>query len=187
MTDDLGQLEHEDEPVASGVYLQTCHTRGSETRIRKVSRLFVVAYIALIPSSTMITFMTSAFWHGIAGGYYLAFAFAGFVQTAMRLMRAHVRPLFLGSPTQKRVYDATGILVSVIVLNYAASPFMLLSIRDSLRTWAALGWYGQVLVFSALAFFWAGGARALGTAKTVRKDAKAEAKAEVKPAAMKEL
>jgi lysophospholipid acyltransferase len=131
----------------------------------------------------MITFMTSAFWHGIAGGYYLAFFFAGFVQTAMRLMRSHVRPLFLGSPVQKRMYDIGGILVSVLVLNYAASPFMLLSIRDSLRTWAALGWYGQVLVFSALVFFWTGGAHVLGTAKPVKKENKAEAK----PAVVKEL
>jgi lysophospholipid acyltransferase len=152
----------------------------------------------------MITFLTSAFWHGIAGGYYLAFAFAGFIQTAMKLMRSHVRPLFLQAPSAtaqpgpngkppapaptalKPLYDAASIVVSILVLNYTASPFMLLSIKDSLRCWAALGWYGNVLVFGALAFFWSGGARLLGTAKPERKAIEKQTKGDVKPAAMKE-
>jgi lysophospholipid acyltransferase len=135
--------------------------------------------------STMITFLTSAFWHGIAGGYYIAFAFAGFIQIAMRLCRSNFRPLFLTVPpspaftagtkdtpasyrvTQaqptalKPVYDVASIFVSVLVLNYTAAPFMLLSIKDSLLVWGRLGWYGQVLVFGALAFFWSGGGRLL--------------------------
>jgi lysophospholipid acyltransferase len=155
----------------------------------------------------MITFMTSAFWHGIAGGYYLAFAFAGFIQTAMRLMRTNVRPLFLVLPPSsaylnadgtprvpppqptpgplKPVYDMASILVSVLVLNYTAAPFMLLSINDSLRCWRVLGWYGNVLVFGVLAFFWLGGKKLLGTRKGgPPKEMKREAKGETKPAAV---
>jgi lysophospholipid acyltransferase len=132
----------------------------------------------------MITFLTSAFWHGVAGGYYLAFAFGGFVQTAMRLCRSNFRPLFLTTSTSttpvsnatangsgksaapqlsptplKPLYDAASILVSVLVLNFTAAPFMLLTIKDSFRCWSRLGWYGAVLVFGSLAFFWSGGGR----------------------------
>ncbi|TFY80409.1 hypothetical protein EWM64_g3598 [Hericium alpestre] len=45
--------------------------------------------------SSMITFATSAFWHGVAPGYYLTFILGGFVQTAGRLCRANLRPLVL--------------------------------------------------------------------------------------------
>ena len=41
--------------------------------------------------------------------------------------------------------------------NYAAMPFMLLSTKDSLKGWSAVGWYGFVIVFGALAFFYGGG------------------------------
>jgi lysophospholipid acyltransferase len=42
--------------------------------------------------SSMITFATSAFWHGIAGGYYLTFFLGGFITTAARLARAKYVP-----------------------------------------------------------------------------------------------
>jgi lysophospholipid acyltransferase len=128
----------------------------------------------------MITFGTSAFWHGVAGGYYLAFFYAGFVQTVMRQCRAHLRPLFLvpapaaapGAKPEVRptalkpLYDVAGVVVSVSLLNYSAAPFMLLSIRDSLAAWGRLGWYGHWLIGVPLVFFWAGGARLLPRTQT---------------------
>lgn len=38
---------------------------------------------------------------------------------------------------------------------------MLLSIRDSLEAWRALGWYGFYIIFGGLIFFYAGGGKAL--------------------------
>lgn len=124
--------------------------------------------------SSMITFLTSAFWHGIAGGYYLAFVFAGFVQTVARLCRSHIRPLFLpttyvatrGAPPPpqtlpKRMYDLVGTICCVLLLNYQAAPFMLLTVRDSLLGWSRLGWYGHIMVGSALLFFYGGGIKIL--------------------------
>ncbi|KAG6328886.1 hypothetical protein ID866_10203 [Astraeus odoratus] len=116
--------------------------------------------------SSMLTFLTSAFWHGIAPGYYLTFLFGGFITTAARLCRAGFRPLVLPPPgapptTVKRVYDLLGTLASITLLNYVAAPFMLLTLRDSLEGWRRIGWYGFWMVGSALTFFYAGGSKYL--------------------------
>ncbi|KAH8113294.1 MBOAT-domain-containing protein [Phellopilus nigrolimitatus] len=123
--------------------------------------------------SSMLTFGTSAFWHGIAGGYYIAFFFGGFVQTVGRLCRANLRPLLLPPNVgkngkdlpppslAKRVYDILSVLLAVGITNYTAMPFMLLDVRDSLKGWAIVGWYGHVIIGVALAFFYLGGSQYL--------------------------
>ncbi|KAH9938493.1 MBOAT, membrane-bound O-acyltransferase family-domain-containing protein [Fomitopsis serialis] len=73
--------------------------------------------------SSMLTFTTSAIWHGVQGGYYLTFAFGGFIQTAQRLCRRHIRPLIL--PATYRAYDLRARCL-ILVLNYTVIPFMLL-------------------------------------------------------------
>ncbi|KZT72694.1 MBOAT-domain-containing protein [Daedalea quercina L-15889] len=134
--------------------------------------------------SSMLTFATSAIWHGVQGGYYLTFAFGGFIQTAQRLCRRHIRPLFLpatyvtekGAPpppqnTIKRVYDIAGTFISILILNYTVIPFMLLDVRHSLAGWANLRWYGHWVVGGTLVFFYAGGTGLLKglQAKRIRK------------------
>ncbi|KAK0242261.1 endoplasmic reticulum protein [Armillaria nabsnona] len=121
-------------------------------------------------ASSMITFATSAFWHGVAGGYYLTFILGGFITTAGRLARANVRPLVMPAEGQspsiaKRLYDLAGTIATVMMVNYVAVPFMLLTIKDSLVAWYRLAFYGHVLIFSALGFFYAGGARMLRAKK----------------------
>lgn len=109
--------------------------------------------------------------HGVAGGYYLAFFFGGFIQTAGRLCRSNLRPLLLPADYNpktsgklpppslaKRLYDVVGIICTVLLTNYTAAPFMLLSIRSSLQGWGALGWYGHVMIVGSFAFFYGGGA-----------------------------
>ncbi|KAG9219407.1 hypothetical protein CCMSSC00406_0005301 [Pleurotus cornucopiae] len=112
--------------------------------------------------SSMLTFLTSAVWHGVSGGYYLAFVYAGFVTTASRLARSNIRTLLLSPEGQpptlaKRLYDLGGIFLSMLIINYAATPFMLLDVRKSLAAWSNLGWYGHVIVGGALLFFYGGG------------------------------
>ena len=139
-------------------------------------------------TSSMITFFTSAFWvcvavfflvsskltwligfkqHGISSGYYLTFLMGGFITTAARLARSNIRPLLLppasnpsASPSLlKRIYDLSSIILSILVLNYTASPFILLTASDSLLTWSRLGWYGHIVVMGGLVFFYAGGTK----------------------------
>jgi len=116
--------------------------------------------------SSMTTFATSAVWHGVAGGYYLTFLFGGFMTTVSRLSRANIRPLLLSTPGAspsmlKRAYDIAGTVITVLCVNYICAPFILLNIRDSLKAWRALGWYGSWIIFGGLAFFYAGGRKML--------------------------
>ncbi|KAK7695571.1 hypothetical protein QCA50_000207 [Cerrena zonata] len=124
--------------------------------------------------SSIITFATSAFWHGVDGGYYLAFITGAFAQTVGRLCRSNIRPLFLpanyvsvrGAPPPpqtaiKRFYDFIGIICSVMMMNYMAGPFMLLTVKNSLRVWGLLGWYGHFMVFGTMLFFYSGGIKTL--------------------------
>ncbi|KJA21611.1 hypothetical protein HYPSUDRAFT_140361 [Hypholoma sublateritium FD-334 SS-4] len=116
--------------------------------------------------SSMITFFTSAFWHGIASGYYLTFMMGGFITAAARQARANFRPLLVPPPSApantppslaKRLYDVSSIVLSAFILNYSASPFILLSGRDSITTWNRLGWYGHIIVMGSLLVFSLGG------------------------------
>ncbi|KAF9028332.1 MBOAT-domain-containing protein [Hymenopellis radicata] len=116
--------------------------------------------------SMMITSMTSAFWHGIYPGYYLTFMLGGFITAVARLARANFRPFFLpkdGQPVsmKKRLYDLTGTIFSLFVLNYAATPFILLTIEDSIEAWRTLGYYGHIIIGGGMVFFYAGGAKFL--------------------------
>ncbi|KAF5320661.1 hypothetical protein D9619_001199 [Psilocybe cf. subviscida] len=110
--------------------------------------------------SSMITFFTSAFWHGIASGYYLTFLMGGFITAAARQSRANFRPLVLKAPwIVQRIYDLLGIVISAMILNYSASPFILLSGRDSILSWKRLGWYGHIIIMGSLVVFAAGGTK----------------------------
>ncbi|TEB29423.1 endoplasmic reticulum protein [Coprinellus micaceus] len=114
-------------------------------------------------TSQMITFFTSAFWHGIAGGYYLTFLMGGFITAAARQARNAIRPFFApaeGKPVTlaKRLYDLVTVILSAMILNYTASAFIIGGTWDSIETWRRLGWYGHIVVFGGLFFFYLGGA-----------------------------
>jgi lysophospholipid acyltransferase len=86
--------------------------------------------------------------------------------TVSRLSRANIRPLLLPAPGAspsllKRVYDVTGTVATITCVNFITAPFMLLSIRDSVEAWRALGWYGFYIIFGGLIFFYAGGSKVL--------------------------
>lgn len=88
----------------------------------------------------------------------------GFITTAARLARSNIRPLVLPAQGErpsaaKKLYDVAGTVLSTAILNYAASPFMLLSARNSFIAWSRLGYYGHIIIGGALVFFYAGGTR----------------------------
>ena len=58
--------------------------------------------------------------------------------------------------------------MTVMLVNYAAAPFMLLTVEDSLECFSRVAWYGYVIVGGALFFFYAGGSRALKKAQAKR-------------------
>ena len=55
-----------------------------------------------------------------------------------------------------------------MLVNYAAAPFMLLTVEDSLRCFSRVAWYGYTIIGGSLFFFYAGGTRALKKAQASR-------------------
>ena len=125
--------------------------------------------------STMTTFFTSAFWHGLEPGYYLSFILAGFMQSAAKMLRRHVRPVFFEQPNvpnptfsnvltfspAQLAYCTASVVVSQVTLNYAVAPFMLLEFKASIAGWKAVYFYGHVLTAVAIVAFQNGLGKAL--------------------------
>ncbi|GAK64886.1 endoplasmic reticulum protein [Moesziomyces antarcticus] len=125
--------------------------------------------------STMTTFFTSAFWHGLEPGYYLSFILAGFMQSAAKMLRRHVRPVFFAQPNVPNptfsnvhtfsagqlAYCTLSVAVSQATLNYAVAPFMLLELRASIAGWKAVYFYGHIVTAVAILAFQNGLGKAL--------------------------
>lgn len=125
--------------------------------------------------STMTTFFTSAFWHGLEPGYYLSFILAGFMQSAAKMLRRHVRPVFFPQPNvanpsfsnlltytpSQLAYCTLSVVVSQMTLNYAVAPFMLLGFRESIQGWKSAYFYGHILTLIAILAFQNGLGKAL--------------------------
>ncbi|WWC70084.1 uncharacterized protein I206_104030 [Kwoniella pini CBS 10737] len=118
---------------------------------------------------SMATFVTSAFWHGVDPGYYLAFILGGLLTSLGRQFRRFIRPYSLpanstadANPTlAKRAYDLIGRIVVQLTLNYTACSFILLGFKDCITAWNRMWWYTHIMVLSAMAFFHFGGRRSL--------------------------
>lgn len=114
--------------------------------------------------ASLMTFGTSAFWHGFAPGYYLTFILAAFVQTVAKNFRRYFRPFFLAPakdasdknpaplPT-KRYYDIVCWFVTQISFSFVTAPFVLLTLHDSIMVWARVYFYVPVGVAISIAFF----------------------------------
>jgi lysophospholipid acyltransferase len=94
----------------------------------------------------------------------------GFVRTLAGLARSCIRPLLIpvpgayvpASPTSiKRLYDVVGIFATLLLTNFATGPFKLCSLDKSFEASSRLAWYGYIIVFLGLVFFYGGGRRTL--------------------------
>ncbi|KHN97685.1 Membrane bound O-acyl transferase, MBOAT [Metarhizium album ARSEF 1941] len=108
--------------------------------------------------ASMMTFVTSAFWHGFYPGYYLTFVLASLIQTAAKNFRRLVRPFFLdaitGGPSpKKKYYDAASFIVTQLTFSFATTPFIVLNFADSYRAWSRVYFYGAVWTITCLIFF----------------------------------
>lgn len=105
---------------------------------------------------TVITFVTSGFWHGFKPGFYLTFFFMAFYTMTGRLLRRHVRPLFL-KPSKlssfKSIYDVAGWLMTWSGTNYIVAPFILLKFDDSIACWKSMYFYQHIFMLTAIIGF----------------------------------
>ncbi|KAI9512706.1 MBOAT, membrane-bound O-acyltransferase family-domain-containing protein [Russula earlei] len=140
--------------------------------------------------SSMLTYLTSAVWHGVSPGYYLMFLLSGFATTVARLSRSTIRPLVLSpgsepagrsganirdaKPSQspaslpKTAYDVAGTVCTLLVINFASVAFVLLYLSDCIEAWRRLRWYGLWMIFGTMTFFYGGGATWLKGLQTKR-------------------
>ncbi|RFU79196.1 mboat family [Trichoderma arundinaceum] len=130
--------------------------------------------------ASMMTFVTSAFWHGFYPGYYLSFVLASLIQTSAKNFRRHLRPFFLdpisGGPTpKKKYYDFATYLVTQLTFSFTTLPFLVLTFGDSLRAWANVRFYAFIWTLAAMAFFASPG-KALLKTKLESRQGKASAR-----------
>ena len=57
----------------------------------------------------------------------------------------------------KTAYDVAGTAVTVMAVNFATIPHILLHLSDSAEAWRRLQWYGLWMVFGSMALFYGGG------------------------------
>lgn len=108
--------------------------------------------------ASMITFTTSALWHGFYPGYYLTFILASLLQTVAKNFRRQIRPFFLhplsGLPTpQKRYYDILSFLTTQVAMAFAVAPFLVLSFSGSILAWSRVYFFAVIGVVAAQLFF----------------------------------
>ncbi|ODV83815.1 hypothetical protein CANARDRAFT_9106 [[Candida] arabinofermentans NRRL YB-2248] len=128
------------------IYLRTCK-RDPETGKVKVG---------MIP--TLITFFTSAFWHGSMPGYYMTFIIGAFMQAVGKIFRRNFRPLFASKDNSnvspyKFLYDIVCWVVTQASFGYAVQPFVLLELKPSFQTWKANYFWVHIACFSVIIFF----------------------------------
>ncbi|KAG5948397.1 hypothetical protein E4U53_006298 [Claviceps sorghi] len=108
--------------------------------------------------ASLMTFGTSAVWHGFYPGYYLTFLLGSFIQAAAKKLRRHLRPFFVhditGKPLPgKKYYDLASLLATQLTFSFATTPFLLLTLSDSLRAWSRVYFYGAAWTIACLVFF----------------------------------
>lgn len=106
--------------------------------------------------STLFTFITSAFWHGVNPGYYLTFATGALYQTCGKFYRRNFRPIFLAEDGKtplkyKWIYDLICMYVIKIAFGYLVQPFLVLNLKDSIQAWRSVYFYGHIII--AVSFF----------------------------------
>lgn len=126
------------------IYLRTC------TRDKKTGKLKA----GIIP--TIITFATSAFWHGTLPGYYLTFILGAFLQSVGKIFRRNFRPIFATKDNSNRspykvYYDIVSWAITQAAFGYAVQPFVILEFKKSIELWKAC--YFWVHVGCAIVLF----------------------------------
>lgn len=93
-----------------------------------------------------ITLLVSAFWHGVAPGYYLTFLMVPFVVIAEVRMEKAIKPYL--SPKLCYCYDWLGWFFHYRSMEYLGCGFMLLQLEPCLAAWKSMYFVGHVVIFA---------------------------------------
>jgi lysophospholipid acyltransferase len=100
-----------------------------------------------------LTFVVSAFWHGLYPGYYLTFIHAALHREVAGMARKRIRPRVLALPARFRpqlVYNIITSLLTVVTVNYCFSSFTMLSWHDAIAVWNNTYWIGHWQAYAGL-------------------------------------
>eukprot|EP00941_MAST-03F_sp_MAST-3F-sp1_P003335 g3335.t1 len=98
---------------------------------------------------TVGTYMLSAFWHGLYPGYYLTFVTGAMFTSVHR----GLRKLFFKRFGDYIWYHFAGFVITSSSLAYAAVPFLVLNLKESVKVWKTLGFFYHILAIGFLLFY----------------------------------
>ncbi|AOA63715.1 Broad-specificity lysophospholipid acyltransferase [Komagataella phaffii CBS 7435] len=101
--------------------------------------------------STLLTFATSAFWHGTKPGYYLSFVSGAFYQTIGKIFRRNIRPIFTTKDAEpvtryKTLYDIVSWTVTHLAFGYLVQPFVILEFKKSIKVWSSVYFFPHIAI-----------------------------------------
>ncbi|CAH1154129.1 unnamed protein product [Phaedon cochleariae] len=102
--------------------------------------LRMIVYERTEKHRTLLTYGLSAVWHGFYPGYYLTFLSGALFTFSSRIVRRHVRNIFMVSREAKLFYDIFTFAVTHLVLAYLTFPFVLLEFWSSVILFNQMFW-----------------------------------------------
>jgi len=97
----------------------------------------------------IVTQLVSGVWHGVFAGYWLFFATSAFMFQASRVIYRYEQgwsPRLRNFPP----WVLIKIISSALVLSYAGSAFMVLSLQETLLVWRSVWFFGHAIIFGVL-------------------------------------
>lgn len=91
-----------------------------------------------------ITLLVSAFWHGVAPGYYLTFLMVPFVVIAEVRMAKAIKPYL--SPKLCYYYDWLSWFCHYRSMEYLGCGFMLLQLEPCIAAWKSVYYIGHIFI-----------------------------------------
>eukprot|EP00003_Mantamonas_plastica_P006565 TRINITY_DN1538_c0_g1_i1.p2 TRINITY_DN1538_c0_g1~~TRINITY_DN1538_c0_g1_i1.p2 ORF type:complete len:458 (+),score=121.13 TRINITY_DN1538_c0_g1_i1:636-2009(+) len=102
---------------------------------------------------TVVTYMTSAFWHGFYPGYYMTFATGAFItEVGKGMRRTFNAKAKAAGPVVKFLYDMGCIVAVSVTLNFAGAAFLLLDYNYATAAWGAVN-YSTLFILGPM-FLW---------------------------------
>lgn len=98
--------------------------------------------------SVYITYLTSAVWHGLYVGYYMAFGSAAFGTHITRIIYKKIRPHFIDKKTGNPsvLYNIVANLFNSYIISYCFIPFAVLSFEKTIGIYNILYWHGHIII-----------------------------------------
>ncbi|KYQ90954.1 60S ribosomal protein L5 [Tieghemostelium lacteum] len=113
-------------------------------------------------TATLLTYATSAFWHGFYPGYYFFFVNATFLTEIAKDFRRKLRPLFYKNANTKEetpiqpfkfLYDVIGWAIVEWFLSFLGFSFLSLTLEDTLALWKSYHYIPMVILYSTFIIF----------------------------------